>query len=254
MPVQSVDGIPINYVAAGGGTRTLCLVHGSGGSALSWIRQLEGLAEAAHTVALDLPGHGDSGGDGRRKIDDYRLAVWNFLESLGLGRVVLGGHSMGGAVALAFALSHPDRLAGLILVGTGARLRVLPRIFELLESSYPEGCALVVDDMGFARATPQGLRDGARAVMLGTRPQVTIGDFRACDVFDIMDRVEEIRVPTLVICGREDRLTPPKYSRFFANRIPRSRLVVLEETGHYVQLEQPDRVNAEIKSFLATLP
>lgn len=252
MPAQTVDGIPINYVQTGSGGTTLCLIHGAGGSTLSWIRQLEGLTDAARVIALDLPGHGESGGDGGRRIDHYARVVTAFLQTLGLKRVVLGGHSMGGGITQAVALEHPELLAGIILVGTGARLRVLPRIFELLESNYAEGCAFV-SALGFSAASAQALKDGAKTAMFRTRPQVTIGDFRACDGFDVMDRVGSIRLPALAICGKDDQLTPPKYSRFLAEKIPGARLLLIEAAGHYVQLEQPDLVNAGIREFLGTL-
>ncbi|MBI4589406.1 MAG: alpha/beta hydrolase [Candidatus Rokubacteria bacterium] len=252
MPTQSVDGITINYLLTGSGPLTLCLVHGSGGSTLAWVRQLEGLADAARVVALDLPGHGDSAGEGSRSIDDYVSVVKAFVQAMRLGRVVLGGHSMGGAIAQATALAHPDLLSGLILVGTGARLRVLPRILELIASNYAEGCAFV-NAYAFSPAASEALKEGAKAAILRTRPQVTHGDFTACNAFDVMDRVGNIRLPALVICGRDDRLTPPKYARFLAQRIPGARLVLVDKAGHYVQLEQPEIVNAEIREFLETL-
>jgi pimeloyl-ACP methyl ester carboxylesterase len=250
MAVLPVDGTPIHYLERGASPPTLCLVHGAGGSTVSWAPQLEGLADAARVLALDLPGHGGSGGPGRAGIEAYAAILTGFVEALGAGPLVLGGHSMGGAVVQSVALARPDLVAGLLLVGTGARLRVLPRILELLESDYPEGCALV-NALGFAEASPAALKASARAAMLGTPPAVTLGDFRACDAFDILDRVAAIRAPTLVVTGEEDRLTPVKYARFLAGRIARARLALVEGAGHYVQLEQPERVNALIRAFLA---
>jgi pimeloyl-ACP methyl ester carboxylesterase len=253
MPRAVVNGIAIQYVSTGTGPRTLCLVHGSGGSTLAWIPQLEGLADAARVVALDLPGHGESGGEGCRMIDGYVAVVRGFVEALGFGRVVLGGHSMGGAIVQAFALAHPDRLDGIVLVGTGARLRVLPRIFELMVSSYAEGCAFV-NSYAFSPATSEALKEGGRATLLRNRPEVTIGDFAACDAFDVLDRVRAIRVPALVIGGEDDQLTPPKYGAYLSRAIPGARLALVERAGHYVQLEQPEAVNAEIRRFLNALP
>jgi pimeloyl-ACP methyl ester carboxylesterase len=252
MPVQSVRGIDLHYDLTGSGPRTALLIHGSGGSSLSWIRQLEGLADAACVVALDLPGHGQSGGDGYQRIDDYVAVVRGFVEEAKLGRIVLGGHSMGGAVAQAFALSHPDRLDGLILVGTGARLRVLPKIFELLEANYPEGVAFI-NGLAFSPATARAPKDAAGAQSLETRQRVTIGDYTACNSFDAMERIGALRVPTLVITGRDDRLTPPRYAEFLTRTIPGARLALVERAGHYVHLEQPETVNRAILEFLTTL-
>jgi pimeloyl-ACP methyl ester carboxylesterase len=228
------------------------LIHGAGGNALSWIRQLEELTGAARVIAIDLPGHGQSGGDGCSLIDDYAAVVKNFVEGAGFDKVVLGGHSMGGAISQTFALSHPDLIQGLILVGTGARLRVLPAAFERLRADYAEGCAFL-NSFAFSAGSAEGLREGAKVSMLMNRPEVTIGDFTACNSFDLMDRIGDIKAPTLVVCGKDDQLTPPKYSEFLAQRIPQARLTLVEQAGHYVHLEQPDRVNAAIRQFLFVL-
>jgi len=82
---------------------------------------------------------------------------------------------------------------------------------------------------------------------------VTLGDFLACDRFDAMTRLAAIRTPTLVVVGRDDRLTPPKYGRFLADGIPGGRLVEVEAAGHFPQLEQPAAVNAALRGFLAAL-
>jgi pimeloyl-ACP methyl ester carboxylesterase len=250
MPTLTVDGVPIHYEETGSGHPILCLIHGAGGNALSWIRQLEGLADAARVIAIDLPGHGQSGGDGCSSIDGYATAVKAFVEGAGLGKIVLGGHSMGGAVSQSLALARPELIERLILVGTGARLRVLPAAFERLRADYAEGCAFL-NSFAFSPGTDEGLREGARTAMLMNRPEVTIGDFTACNSFDLMDRLGAIKAPTLVICGRDDQLTPPKYSDFLAQRIPQARLTLVEQAGHFVHLEQPDRVNAAIRQFLA---
>ncbi|MBI2153663.1 MAG: alpha/beta fold hydrolase [Candidatus Rokubacteria bacterium] len=84
--LTSSDGLRINYVETGSGPKTLCFVHGVGGSGQAWIRQLEDLADTARVVALDLPGHGESGGDGCRRIGDYARVVAGFVEALGVGK------------------------------------------------------------------------------------------------------------------------------------------------------------------------
>ncbi|MFQ5829566.1 MAG: alpha/beta fold hydrolase [Candidatus Methylomirabilia bacterium] len=254
MPTVTVSGIPINYMLTGGGQPTLCLIHGAGGNAGVWIRQLEGLADTARVIAIDLPGHGQSGGEACQEIDRYAAIVRGFIEGMKLSKVVLGGHSMGGGVAQAIALAHPDLLGGLVLVGTGARLRVLPQIFDSLEQDYAEGVRFVMS-LAFGPGAPPTLMDSLARQTLETPRSVIIGDFRASDSFDAMGRVGELRLPTLIINGgEEDRLTPPKYAHFFRDRIPGARLALFPGAGHYVQLERAEETTAAIRDFLASLP
>ncbi|MGH7320981.1 MAG: alpha/beta fold hydrolase, partial [Candidatus Rokuibacteriota bacterium] len=125
----TVGGGSAGFLEAGRG-RPLVLIHGAAGRGTIWSPQLAGLEAVARVLAIDLPGHGATGGGGD-SIRDYAAWVMTFLDAAGLARVVLGGHSMGGAIAQTIALAHPDRLDGLVLIGTGARLRVLSRILEL---------------------------------------------------------------------------------------------------------------------------
>lgn len=249
MPTVVVSGIPIHYELTGSGPTRLCLVHGAGGSTGVWVRQLEELADIAQIVALDLPGHGQSGGRGCDRIEDYVKVVRGFLDATGLVKVVLCGHSMGGAVAQAFALAHPGRLAGLVLVGTGARLRVLPKIFELLERDYPEGVRFI-SRLAVSPGAPEVLVESLISQTLNTPRPVLLGDFRACDAFDVMARLREIPTPTLVICGTHDQLTPPKYAQFLQHHIAGARLELIAEAGHYVQLERPDETNVTLRELL----
>ncbi len=252
MPTLEVSTQTVHYVQTGGGAPALVLIHGAGGDHGTWTRQLEGLADSATVVALDLPGHGASSGDGCRTVADYAAVVRQFLVALGRGPVVLGGHSMGGAISQALALTAPGLLEGLVLVGTGARLKVFPRLFELMAKDYAEGVAFVTG-YAWSPSSPEALKEGGRRTMSATRPAVTIDDFRACDSFDVMDRVGGIRLPTLVVVGEDDELTPPKYSDFMARGIPGARLVRIPRAGHYVSVEQPEEVNHAIRSFLAGL-
>lgn len=249
---RPVSGRPATWLEAGAGD-PLVLVHGAGGSAEHWAPQLEGLAPASRILAVDLPGHGPPGGAGETSVDAYAGWLDAFATALGLERVVLGGHSLGGAIALGAALAAPGWLRGLVLVGTGARLRVLPRLLELLEARPPEGQDLVLGLCRAAGTPPERLEAVGRALR-ATPPLVTLGDFLACDRFDVRDRLAAIRVPTLVVAGAEDRLTPPRYGQFLAETIPGARLVEVAGAGHFPQLEQPDRVNAAIREFLAGLP
>lgn len=249
---RPVAGRPAAWLEAGSGP-PLVLVHGAGGSADLWQPQLDALADVARVVALDLPGHGPLGGPGRPTVSGYTEWLDRFLAGLDGGPVVLVGHSMGGAVAQIEALARPERLAGLILIGTGARLRVLPRLLDLLREDPREGQRLI-RELSFAAGAPRERLEAVDRILREGAPLVTLGDLLACDRFDVRDRLAEIRTPTLIVAGTEDRLTPVKYGRFLAERIPGTRLVEVAAAGHFPQLEQPGAVNAAIREFLAGLP
>jgi pimeloyl-ACP methyl ester carboxylesterase len=210
------------------------------------LRRLAG----ANTYALDLPGHGQSEGQGRTSISAYADFVAAFLETLRLERVTLVGHSMGGATALDFALRYPERLARLVLVGSGARLRVASAILNGIHQDL-EAVVRLITDWAFAPDAPEQLKREGRRQMGQTDPDVLYGDFVACDAFDVMNRLGEIRCPTLAICGTADRLTFPKYSTYLRDNIPDAQLVLIEDAGHMVMLERPKAVAQAIADFVA---
>lgn len=247
----AVAGAPAGWLEAGTGPPLVC-VHGAGGAADIWVRQLEGLAGVARVIAPDLPGHGPGDGPGRQSVGAYADWLAAFLDARALARPILAGHSMGGAIAQTLALERPARLGGLVLVATGARLRVLPRLLELLRDRPPEGHDLI-GALSYAPATPRERVATADRALRETAPLVTLGDFVACDRFDVMARLGDVRVPTLIVAGLEDRLTPVTYGRRLAAAIPGARLVEVEGAGHFPQLEQPDAVNRAIREFLAEL-
>lgn len=254
MPRVKVANEGIFYVqrARGDGNSPIVFVHGAGGTHRHWGYQLQALS-GANLYSLDLPGHGRSGGEARASITGYSEFLSDFLEALELAPVTLVGHSMGGAIVQDFALNHASEVDRLILVGTGARLRVLPRILEGLLSDFESTVEMV---LGYAYSdnASQQLLDLGRQEWLANPPAVLHGDYLACDNFDVMDRLGEIRCPTLVLCGQEDQLTPPKYSQFLQERITDAVLTIIPRAGHMVMLEQPERLTGAIDEFLVTTP
>lgn len=229
-------------------TRDVLFVHGAGGTHRIWGHQLQGLREA-NTYALDLPGHGRSDGEGRDTIPGYSQVVLNFLDAAGIDRVVLVGHSMGGAITLWTALTAPDRLRGIGLVSTGARLRVLPAILEGLRTDFEKAVELI-DGYAYAPDTDQELVQGGREEWLANRPEVLYGDFLACDRFDVMPRLGEIYQPAAVVVGSEDRLTPVKYAKYMADHLPDAELTVVEGAGHMVMLEQAESATQALQRLV----
>jgi pimeloyl-ACP methyl ester carboxylesterase len=217
----------------------LVFVHGAGGNLMHWPGELRRLPD--HEVyALDLPGHGRSGGPGRPDIGAYAEVVREFADALKLPAFVLGGHSMGGAIALEFALRHGSRLAGLILVGTGARLRVAPEILRDIEADFAGTTALLADWAHGTHVEPNLQRIYLRRLR-EVDPQVLAADFLACDAFDRRADVAAIATPALILCGDADRMTPVKYSQFLATEMPDARLIILPGAGHMAMLEPSSR-------------
>jgi pimeloyl-ACP methyl ester carboxylesterase len=176
------------------------------------------------------------------------------MDDIPIFRGVIIGHSMGGAIALTLAQQYPERIVGLGLVGSGARLRVDPLILENTSSqaTFPVAVQTIME-RAFSSSTDPKLIELAAKYMKNTRPSVLHSDFTACNTFDIMDNITKIRFPTLVICGQDDQLTPVRYSQFIASQIPKAELRIISDAGHMVMLEQPQIVANEISSFLRTL-
>jgi pimeloyl-ACP methyl ester carboxylesterase len=230
------------------------LLHGAGGTHLSWPPQIRRLA-GEKIYALDLPGHGKSEGSGRQSVDEYVEDVIAFMRELKLRAAVLVGHSMGSAVALTLALKHPKQVLGLGLLGSGPRLRVASNLLEAVESPNAfEAAVEMVNGNCFSSETRQSLLELSKRIMLEIRQPVLAGDFLACNEFDVTNELEKINIPTLIICGVEDRMTPLKLSESLRDGIANSQLHVLEHAGHMVMLEQPNAVADLLKKFIDGIP
>mgnify|MGYP001766084260 CR=1 FL=1 len=227
------------------------LLHGAGGTHLYWPSDVRRLA-GYRIYALDLPGHGKSGGCGQQSIAAYAGSIIDWLDALGLHSAVFVGHSMGSAIALALALDFPERVLGVSLVSSGARLKVNPALLEIAanEAAFQTVVELVVS-WSFGASAPAQLLDLAARRMAETRPAVLYGDFQACNLFDVTTRLGEIQAPTLVICGSDDRMTPLRYAQYLADHIPGARLAAVPGAGHMVMLEQPQAVAVALSEFLA---
>ncbi len=232
------------------GAPPLVLIHGAGGSHLHWPRELRRLS-IADVYALDLPGHGKSEGAGRQSIPEYSARVLEWMKDAWVQRPVLVGHSMGGAIALQAALQAPAEVSGLVLIGSGARLRVAQPILDSTsrEEMLSQAIELIVE-WSYSANAPHGLRALSAKDLRGTRPAALHNDFLACDRFDVMSRLGEVQAPALIMCGSEDKLTPEKYSRYLTDHLPDARLVLLPGAGHMAMLEQPKAAAEAVLAFL----
>ena len=226
----------------------LVLIHGAGGTYLHWPSHLRRLPDQL-VYALDLPGHGRSGGSACDSIAAYGQVISAVLDSLAISVAVVGGHSMGGAIALELALTAPQRVAGLVLVSTGARLRVNPAIIQGLQSDFATTTAQLIDWMYSPDLAPDQ-RARALQQLRANPPQQLVADFRACDHFDCRADLSAIKQPTLISCGTHDQMTPVNYSNFLHQSIAGSELHLLEEGSHMAMIERPAHVIAAVRAFL----
>ena len=142
MPIIRVNAKQISYwIGKGGlseGREVVLFIHGAGGGQYTWSYQKAFFEKRFRPIIIELPGHGASEGEGEEEIGRYAEHVYSFLKALAVSIVFLVGHSMGGAITQTLALTHPDVIKGIVLVGTGARLKVLPMILDGIKSEFEE--------------------------------------------------------------------------------------------------------------------
>lgn len=253
MPIAA--GLHYFHHDGGGFSRPpLVLLHGAGGGQLSWPPEARRLPNA-RVYTIDLPGHGKTEGPGCQFVEDYARSVIDFLDESGLARAVFAGHSMGGAIALTLALDFPDRVCGLGLVSTGARLPIGSSVLENAAnpSTFPQALKALQQLFFGPQASPQ-LVEATFKRLAANRQTLLHGDLLACDRFDVTSRLDSIRTPTLVACGTDDKLTPVRFSETLAMRIPGAALQTIDGTGHMLMLEQPQRLAKLLSVFMLTVP
>jgi len=252
MPVVRINGKQLSYWVGGKGLsdreKTVLFIHGSGGSQLVWSYQKAFFEKGFDPIVIELSGHGSSDGTGEEEVGRYTEEIRGLLRALGLSRVFVVGHSMGGAIAQTLALADPGMLKGIALVGTGARLKVAPFILEGLLAHFEETVRRISTFAYSPKVSPELLERGI-SLLLRCRPEVLHRDFLACDRFDLISDVGRIDLPALIVCGAEDQLTPVKYSEFLHNHIQGSRLEILPGAGHMVMIEAPEAFNEKVGAF-----
>jgi len=231
--------------------KTIIMIHGAGGSTATWFMQHRGLSENLHVVALDLNGHGRTQDrPDENLVDSYLEDIDSIVSQY--EEPILAGHSMGGALIQLYALQNPGILSGLVLVATGAKLRVADMVFDLLDTDF-EGYLGAVEKFMFHKNTSRDLLEASVVEVRKCPVPVIRRDFELCNAFNAMDRLKEIQIPTLIIVGAQDMMTPVKYSQYMHDNIEKSKLIVIEKAGHSVMLEQSSKVNNEILSWAKNL-
>ena len=196
-----------------------------------------------------MPNNGTSSHIKEISISNYSKVIYELITHLRLNQITLIGHSMGGAIALQLALKNSNNLIkNIVLIGTGAKLKVFPLFFEFIESDFNKALALM-NEYFYNESTPNGIKKKNEEILRRSGSPVLLQDFKACNSFDIRNEISTISLPTLIICGEKDMMTPCKFSTFMHENIINSELSIVSNAGHYVFLECPDEVNEIIKGF-----
>ncbi|PKN18658.1 MAG: hypothetical protein CVU71_14385 [Deltaproteobacteria bacterium HGW-Deltaproteobacteria-6] len=233
--------------------KSLVFIHGSGGNSSAWSAQYSKLHKKFNIAAVNLPGHGKSGGVGEQDIPAYVLRLKEILDVLKLDRPILIGHSLGAAIALSFAAKYPRDLSGVVTAGGGLTMPVNPDMLD----GFRKQPALVLDMMckfSLARENRPEFFDALRASLGEANVDVVAGDMLACSKFNLTGDLQKIIAPVLVLCGAEDKMTPPACSEQIAAGIDGATLVIIEGAGHMAMMEKPSAFNEALQDFAAALP
>ncbi len=215
-------------------TKALILIHGAGGHHQLWPKEIKNISDY-NTYALDLPGHGRSLGEGCTSIQDYADGVQEFILHQHLQEFVLCGHSMGGAIVLELAKRKLPGLQKIVLLGTGAKLSVHPKLIDLLRSD-PDAAIQRLIRLLYGENAPPLLVQEATRDLGRLSPKTLLGDFLACDAFDLREDLGSVKIPALILVGENDPMTPPALAKDLAFRLENSTLQILSHSGHMIFL------------------
>jgi len=256
----TVDGHPV-FVGTGSGhpaadAPAVVFLHGAAHDHTVWVMPARFFARHGRRVlAPDLPGHGRSGGPALETIE--ALADWlaRLLDAVGVTTATIVGHSMGALIAQSFAIRHPARTRAIALLGVSAPMPVTERLLNAAKGNESSATDMANGWSHSARGKLGGnpnpgmwmLGGGARLIER-SGPGVHYADLAACNAFK--SDPSQVAVPTLVIVGDADQMTPARAGRDVAARIPHARLVTLVGCGHAMLSEQPNEVLDALITFV----
>jgi pimeloyl-ACP methyl ester carboxylesterase len=257
----SVNGIE-TFVATGGrefdlSQPTIVLLHGAGFDHTTWALHSRWFAHHGYGVlAPDLPGHGRSAGPSLASIAE--MADWTaaLLDAAGATKAHLIGHSMGSLISLETAARHPDKVSALSLIGTAATMTVGPDLLKAAEANSQDANDMVSiwglgfnAELGGSLAPGLWMHGGAQAVLKHCGPGVLFKDLSACNAYaNALQAAASVRVPTTLILGERDMMTPAKAGKALAAAIPHAKTVVVPGAGHMIMAERPDELLAALRS------
>jgi pimeloyl-ACP methyl ester carboxylesterase len=257
----SVNGSEI-FVATGGrafdrALPTVVFLHGAGFDHSAWAQHTRWFAHHGFSVlAPDMPGHGRSPGPALTTI--AAMADWTaaLLDAAGAAKARLVGHSMGSLIALETAARHPAKVSALSLIGTAAAMTVGPDLLNAAEANDSAAIDMVsIWGLGFRAELGGSLAPGlwmhgeAQSVLRHCEPGVLFSDLSACNSYqDALTAAAQVSIPTTLILGERDMMTPAKAGKALGAAITNARIVILPDAGHMMMAERPDQLLAALRS------
>ena len=259
---KRVRGIEIAYEERGQGA-ALVLLHGFPFNRSMWREQIEALSSKHRVITADLRGHGETEVTASATMEEMADDVAALLDALDVERAIVGGLSMGGYVALAFARKYPARLRALILADTRPQAdtdEARSNREKMAERALKEGMATIAEMQlpkllaPETRARKPEAVSRVREMIVATKPEGAATALRGMMVRrDQTDLLSQIKVPTLIIVGSEDELTPPHDAEAMHKAIKNSRLVNIANAGHVSNIENALQFNHALQEFLDAL-
>lgn len=224
----------------------LLFVYGLHSMKEGWSQQVK---QFPGSETVDIPGNGK--GKLLPTVEENTEWLRAYIGKAGYKDLVLVGQGLGGAMAMSYALKYPQDLKALVLISTGAKLKVHPSHFmELEEATGNKNIWKSLVEQEYRMVCPE-VKNTVIKKATDAGPKQRLEDMECCNKFDILDKVSALSLPTLIIAGSEDKLTPPKYSEALAEKIQGSRFLILQGASHYPFMEKPAEVNKAIADFLA---
>jgi pimeloyl-ACP methyl ester carboxylesterase len=221
----------------------MIFVHGAGVNEKIWLHHMQDFPDALFPTLKRSCGNPPS-------IQWFTQNLNAFIDAHALDTTILVGHSLGGGVALDYALAYPDRVDGLILISASPKFQVPEHLLTMILEDFNQFIDTIVK-MGFHQDAPESAREDFRNIMKEMLPEEVHFDYACANTFDIQDKIQDITAPSLVIAPEDDGMIPLQIAEWLAEQLKNSRLTLIPRAGHMVIVESPELVTREIKKFLA---
>ncbi len=285
-----VEGLRMSYVEKGSGDETILLIHGLGASIHTWKYNLDAFASRYHTIALDLPGHGNSEmPDIPYSVNLHANYIYKFMQEKGIEKATVVGHSVGGQVAVILALNHPEVVEKLVLAApSGADVYLTGTFKWFTERQFVRRGAFIgigpatggkkrFDKIMWKWLERDGKSGYSTALVYDAHSQPTeewlqeeldyFYDFTVCPKFPdfwrayiktaasvprqfVREKLNRVDTPTLILWGEADGIIPMESVILFNKLMPLSMMSIFPETGHMVMVEDPERFNRIALEFI----